>query len=231
MTNPFAIELKQRILHISEVCKEIMPVPAEAILFGMGMDKLPVLFSVRDTVSPNTMIWDRIIGQGLRLIKTAIDFILHYKDQSHYPTEFVIISNNTSEWLKLSENELGVWSKNECIAVVPFWDKVADQVIFALSGWCVASRGTKMPLLVFIDGFENILRMGEEAQHNLQAVMSYGRKRNIYIIATANSKSRELLSRWLEFFQAEMYGQEQLEYFEMSDHKKSVIFWTPEVGI
>jgi hypothetical protein len=227
----FAIEIYKKMPHLKEVCSKFSPFPPNSIMFGVAKDELPVMFDIEPRGSANTMVWDRVVGQGLRLIKVAIEFILMYMDKKSRHTEFVILSNNTREWLKLAESELGVWSKNECIGVVPFWDVVADQVIFALSGWCVAERGTKKPVIVFIDGFENVLRMGDKFQHNLKAILTYGRKFGVFVIASARSENRQDLSTWLDFFQAEIYGQGELEWFEMEENKKSILFWTPETTI
>ncbi len=225
-----AIEIRKETPDIGAVCKKIGPIPGNAILVGVATDGLPVMFDIDPKGSSHTMVWDRVVGQGLRLIKTAIEYIMRYKNDKRY-TEFVILSNNTREWLKLADHELGTWSRNECVGVVPFWDVVADQVIFALSGWCVAERGTKKPVIVFIDGFENVLKMGDKFQHNLKAILTYGRKYGVFVIASAKSEHRQGLSGWLDFFQAEIYGQPQIEWFEMAEDRKSVFFWTPETTI
>lgn len=217
------------VISLEKLCESILPLPKDSVLIGMERDGLPVLYSVRSKESPNLIVWDRIIGQGIRLIKVAIEFILRYKTGHH--TEFVVMSNRTKEWAKLSENGIGVWNRNECIAIVPFWDVVADQVLFALAGWIHERRPVKYPVILFIDGLENADRMGEDSKEWLRSIMLLGRKENIYVVACAQSKNRNELSHWFECFQAEAFGQDKVQWLELDRDKNTILFFTPDTVI
>lgn len=223
------LEVYDSVPSLQKVCKGILPIPSEAVLLGMATDEKPVLFNVQE--SYNLLVWDRIIGQGICLIKTAVEFIMHYKDQTHFRTEFVILSNNTSEWIKLSESGLGVWDKDACIAVVPFWDRVADQVLFALSEWSQGARGTKEPVILFIDGLENVLKMSDNSKECLKKTLSSGRKKSIFVVGTARSENKESLKEWMQWFKAEMFGQEARHWFYMDENGNSVFFFAPTTVI
>jgi hypothetical protein len=222
------IILAPTVINITALCEKILPLPKHTVLFGMAETK-PVLFNVVKNDSPNTIVWDRIAGQGLRLIKTAIEFILRFYEGNR--VEFVIMSNHTKEWSRLNDDGLGVWNSNECVAVVPFWDKVADQLLFGLSKWVQEKSLVKSPVILFIDGMENVDRMGEGSQLWLRHVMLYGRKQNIYVIGCARSENRETLTHWLEGFQAEIYGHEKIEWFEMDEQHDTILFFTPNTSI
>ena len=211
---------------ISTLCKEIGVLPGGAVLVGMATDELPVLFNISNTNTPNIVVWDGLVGQGLKLIKTMIEFILGYK--RGFKTEFIIMSNNSNEWRGLSEHGLGVWDKDACIAIVPFWDSVSDQVLFALSGWISGiRRGTKSPIILFIDGLENIDKMSKESRGYFEQILLFGREKNIFVVATAKSGSREKLARWFEYFTSEIYGQDSLYWFEMNKRNEHIVFFAP----
>lgn len=225
-----SIRLTGYVPTLAEVCKEIVPLPEQAIVFGVGRDGLPVLYNICDPQSKNIVVWDRTMGQGLLLIKVAIEYILRYKSEAAFKTEFVIISNHTDEWKKLGEHELGVWNKNECIAVVPFWDNVSSKVLFALSGWCYGRQAdTRSPVILFIDGLENVLDMSDDDQHNLRYVMQYGQRKNIYIVGTAQSKNRTKLVGWLDGFQREIVGQKDERWFMIEERGDQLLFCAPIV--
>ena len=213
---------------VVEIVKRIVPLPKGSILFGMATDGYPVLFNAQAHDSPNVMVWDRMPGQGLRLIKVAIEFLTRHNPKDH--TEFIIFSNHTKEWGKLNENNLGMWNTNECVAIVPFWDIVADQVLFALAGWISKKKATKSPTILFIDGFENICRMGEESQRWLRYIMLCGRVHNIYVVGTASAQSRESMVAWMDCFHMEIFGQDLKPWLRM-EKKEPVLFYTPETSI
>lgn len=220
----------QVIKTLAEVCEKILPLPKDSVLLGMGRDGLPVLFNVSNKQSPNVIVWDRIVGQGIRMIKVAIEFILRHKTGLH--TEFVVISNRTKEWSKLTENELGVWNNNECVAVVPFWDVVCDQVLWGLAGWIHKEDAVKSPVVLFIDGLENVSRIGKDSQNWLRYITSCGRSKNIYVIACAESRNRESLAQWFDCFDAEVYGDpDKLNWLELDSEHKTILFFTPETTI
>lgn len=217
--------LQFHILSMRELCEKILPISNKAILLGMAVDELPVLLDIESSTSPNILVYDRLEGQGLRLIKTAIEYILKYKKGTK--TEFVIISNHSSEWEKLNENGLGIWNKNECIAIVPFWDEVTGQVLKALSEWIDWDGNVKSPLILFIDDLSNLKSLSVQSRKNLRDVLLRGRGRKIHVIGTVSSNKKEDVREWVGGFQSEMYGQSALEFIEMEEFGESVVFWTP----
>jgi hypothetical protein len=214
---------------LSEIYKYFAPFPSEAVLFGVCQDESPFLFSVDNIVyeSPNVMIWGKIIGQGIRVIKTSVEFILRYKNQKRDRTEVVIISNNVKEWERLQNSDLGVGKTKECVAVVPFWHGITEQIIVSLNQW-IEQREAKNPLVLFIDGFEGVLEMSEKSTESLASLMVNGRRKNIYVIGTAKIESRPILREWMNKFQEEIFGADILEFFETKD---GLVFWTPETEI
>ena len=227
MTNITKLEDKP-VISITQLCEMILPLPKNSVLFGMA-EKKPILFNANSEESPNTIVWDRLAGQGLRLIKTAIEFILRYHIGRR--VEFVVMSNHTKEWSRLNENGLGVWSKNECVAIVPFWDIVSDQILFGMAKWVQEADRTNSPVILFVDGLENLDRMSRESQNWFHYICVYGRKKHIYVIGTAKSESRVGLIRWTEGFQAEIFGHNKIEWFEMDEKHDTTVFFTPNTSI
>lgn len=213
---------------IDEIYKIVCPLPNDSILFGMATDNMPVLMSTHADKGANVIVWDRVVGQGLNLVKCAIEFILRYKTGDR--TEFVVFSNKTKEWAQLSNCELGVWNKNECIAIIPYWDIVADQILFSLAEWVHRTRALK-PVVLFFDDFDNITRMGADSQQWLRYIMEYGKKKNIYVVGTTKSENRDSILKWMDCFQAQIFGENKSYWFEMDKKRKSVRFFTPRTTI
>ncbi len=205
------------VMSISELCKEILPLPKNAVLLGMAHDK-PVLIDVYN--AKNIIIWDKAEGQGILVLKTAIEYIVKYKLGNR--VEFLVVSNRTKDWEKLSENELGVWNENECVAVVPFWHIVADQVFKALAEWSKKSK-TRIPVILFVDGIENVDRMSEESVVAFKEILAWGSKNNIYVIATSHSSN----NGWESYFCVDIFGTSPIHWFETN----KVLFYAPKTEI
>lgn len=222
---------KVKIEMLSAICKELR-IPDFAVVMGMADDGYPILLDVSISgAQRNVVIWDKVVGQGLNILKTAIEFITRYKKQKSFRTEFVVLSNSSLEWEGLDKNSMGVWDKNACIAVVPFKDHVAEQVMRALAGWCYERRVVREPVILFIDGLENIQNMSKVSQENFEYVLHYGNKRGIFVIATVQSENRESVMNWLSGFQAEVFGRTELRWFEIYEKRDLVVFYAPYTEI
>ena len=217
MTNE--IRIYSDVETISQVCRKILPMPRNSVLFGMGEDDLPILLDVSRSSSSNTLIWEDSLGQGSGVIKTAIEFVLRYKEDA---TEFVVISNNIKEWESTREN-----TGKECVAITPFWDIVSDKLIDALAEWCERGRHSKHGIVLFVDGLENTGKMWSKVKDNLRFVLENGRKHGIYVVATASAKNKEDVEEWIEMFQAQAFGQKSVRWFEMDKNHGEVLFFAP----
>lgn len=212
-----------KIESIKDVCNKILPLNGGWVLFGMSSDN-PILYNVWDIKTPNTVIWDASEGQGINIIKTAIEFILKYKTGGRM--EFLVISDNTHEWDALGRSGLGVWSESECIAIVPFKHGITKQVFDALGLW-LKNRDARYPILIFLDGIECLDTLAEDVKENIRYVLSKGRQKSVYVVGTAKYENRENLSRWLDFFQSEIYGMNEPRWFEMDKAHKNIVFFAP----
>lgn len=216
---------------IASVYDKFSPLPEEAVIIGVcSEDQLPVIFNVSDTTSPNMIVWENIKNQGIKIIKTSIEFIMRYKNQSLYRTEFIIISDNMGEWVSLNEHGLGVGQKDECVAVLPFHSTVVSNIIHCLEQWTHDYTGAKKPIFLFIDGFEKVLDMDYETSQSLAWLMLRGRKKNIYVVGTSKIENRSKIKNWVGRFGVEIFGIDNL-LFQMKEGDGSIFFWCPTTTI
>lgn len=212
---------------LSEVCEEILPIPNFSVLIGMAEDHLPILLDVSNPKSPNLIVWDSVMGQGIGIIRTAIGFVSRYRKQNK--TEFVVISDRIEDFSELNENGLGTFSNNECVAVVPFWSEISEKVIFGLSEWCSSGRVSRNGIILFVDGIENLEGMSNEVRREFIEVVLRGRRHGIFTIVTAKMEDKERLSAWIGMFQKEIFGMENMSWFDVRDGKSVIMFFVPKI--
>lgn len=216
---------------LKSIYTQFKPFPEEAVIFGVcEKDCLPVMFNAADASSPNIIVWENIKNQGIKIVKTAIEFILRYKRQSLYRTEFIIISDNMSQWSSLEKHGLGVGQKDECVAILPFHSTVVDNIITCLEQFANDYHGAKKPVFLFIDGFEKVLDMEPTTLKSLAWLMVNGRKKNIYVVGTSKITNRSKIKNWVSRFGLEIFGVDNL-LFQMKEGDGHIFFWCPTTTI
>lgn len=228
MTNN--IILYKDIETLKQAVEKVAPLAEEYVVLGFAEDHNPVYFDITNAKTPNLIIWDKIVGQGLLVIKTAIDYILRFRRGSEI--EFIIVSNNMREWKNLCGRGFGVWSQKECIAILPFSEEnLLKQVFYGLALWCYEKRNPKHPTMVFIDGIENLQGLDVETKENIRYILEYGRAKGVYVVGTADSQKRDTLYNWIESFQGEISGLQNIRWFEAREKGRFFNFFAPITGI
>lgn len=216
---------------LKSIFTQFKPFPEEAVIFGVcAEDQLPVMFDVSDSHTPNIIVWENIKNQGMNIIKTAVEFILRYKRQSLYRTEFIIISDNMSQWSSLEKHGLGVGQKDECVAILPFHSTVVDNIITLLEQFANDYHGAKKPVFLFVDGFEKVLNMEHTTLNSLAWLMVNGRNKNIYVVGTSKIENRPKIKNWVSRFGLEIFGIDNL-LFQMKEGDGDIFFWCPTTTI
>lgn len=205
--------------------------PPHALLLGVAKDG-PVLFNPHTSASPNIMIWDRTPKQGLRILKVVADYILHF--HSGHRIEFLVLTRFPEDWGELNEYGMGTSGATSCIGIIPFSSSVASKVVSALRSWMTDRNIAKNPIIILIDGLENVNKMGRTFQDDFMSILFEGRDKNIYTIGTSKGKYADEIKAWLRGFQHYILGSDVENVFEMLEHKGTaeeymLRFSTPDV--
>lgn len=210
---------------LEEAIKKVEPLDERCVVLGFAEDQNPVYLDVTDPVSSDILIWEDIVGQGMLIVKTAIEYIIQRQKNS---IEFIFVSKKPS--LK-NLNEVKSSFGN---AMVPFLgDKTSgfSWILFALTEWHKAKE-RHSPVVLFIDGIENLITLNEEDATNMRFILKHGREKGIYVVGTVDRNTNVDLSDWLGFFQGQIFGTRKLHWFETTTKSyKRINFFAPITGI
>jgi len=116
-----------------------------------------------------------------------------------------------------------------CIGIIPFQSELAEQVIRGLSRWINENHNfSKDPVIVFVDGLENLNQLSESFKQDFRYILLQGHKKNVYVIGTSSKDDFSQVHNWLEGFQMEIYGCTLEHLFEYERDSKKIYFLTPE---
>lgn len=207
---------------VKDVLNEIGPLPYEVVFMGMAEDGQPMMFDTRGMfgTSPNILIWN---GET-SFLKMVAEFILNY--QSKDEIEFIVFTNNTEEWEFLAR-ESNFQKNTPCIGVIPFWDKLADQILLALAGWVNQGLKPNHSIIVLIEGVENILKMSLDARQNFHYVFVKGKDRRVFAIGTV-PKDTDLRGMNDLFYSVEF--NDETNRYEFPEGENTVQVWIPRTG-
>lgn len=222
-----ALEISRR-LSLREFVKEIGKLPGKSVLFGVAKDGQPVLLNVDDSQASNVVIWNKLAKQGLRILKVVAEYLfLHHKREDGI--EFVVFTTHPDDWGDLNGYGFGSNSKTACIGIIPFHSQLAEVVMGGLARWTHENhRASKSPVIILIDGLENIEKNSDEFKFHLHYILFSGRTKHIYTVGTSNKNHFHKVQEWLDGFQREIYGSDVEDVFEYVEGKESLYFYTPK---
>lgn len=191
--------------------------PQEAILLGMAEDGLPVLFNITSPDSPNIMIWDKSPKQGLRILKTIAEYILNSHRGNR--VEFLVLTRFPEDWGNLEKYGMGYSGDTSCIGIIPFYSDLAGRFVESLCSWITDKNIAKNPIILLIDGMENVNRMEDKFQECLIRILFTGRPKNMYVVGTSKMKYFDEIKFWLRGFQHDIHGSDVENVFQMLENK------------
>jgi hypothetical protein len=151
-----------------EYLREINPLPDEAILLGMCDDRLPLLFNT-GSYEPSQPL---AIQAGEKILRNAYA-------SKHNTVETVVLSNT---W----KPETGQHSE--------FYKQTTGDLILSLVSWAYGNTKHNNAVLLLVDGLENMDTLDFEVQQNFRWLLSRGRKRGAFVIASFRKTSQFLES-------------------------------------
>lgn len=213
---------------LSRVLNFVGLLPKEGVFMGVATDQLPVLLNAHSIEPCNIVVWDKLVKQGLRILKVIAEYIFSHRKNSEM-IEFVVLTRYPEDWGELNKYGMGISGKTSCIGIIPFYSEIADQVVHGLATWINERHGaSKSPVIVLIDGLNNIQDMQEDFKLDLRYILLEGHKKNVYTVATASKKDFAKVQYWLEGFHLEIYGCTVEHLFEYECEKEKIYFITPE---
>jgi hypothetical protein len=219
---------------LKSVVNTIGHLPGHAIMIGMD-GEIPVLWNVRDTTAPNIIVWDKLARQSLNILKVIAEYIFSHHARIGYKAEgveFVVLTLYPEDWGELNKYGMGMMGKTSCIGIIPFFSELADKLMDGLARWAnERHNSSKQPVVVLVDGIENVNKMGEEFQNHFRFLLDMGRRKNVYVVATSSKKNFHQVQDWLDGFQREIYGMDVEDEFELVEGKTNIIFYTPRTEL
>lgn len=233
MSNTNAITLSNRIikavkrLSLREFVKSMDYLPGKSVLFGIATDGAPVLLNVNDSKASNVIVWNKLARQGLRILKVIAEYLFLHHDRKD-GIEFVVFTNRPNDWGDLNMYGYGSNSKTACIGIIPFHSQLAEIVMEGLARWAHENhKASKSPVILLIDGMENIEKNSDDFKFHLRGILMMGRTKHIYTVGTSHKSHFRKVQEWLDGFQREIYGCDVEDVFEYVEGKESLIFYTP----
>jgi hypothetical protein len=165
---------------LKSIVQWIRPIPSYAVLLGVAKDGLPILFNARDKKAPNIIIWDKLARQSLHILKVISEYLFwHHKNADG--VEFIVLTLHPEDYGELNQYGMGLMSKTACIGIIPFNSEVAETVIEGLATWTHEKHeSSKRPVIILIDGLENVSKMSENFQNHFRYLLDMGRRKHVY---------------------------------------------------
>jgi hypothetical protein len=221
---------------LRRVMESLSPIPGHAVVFGISNgDGLPVYLNAQDTSAPNIVVWDKLARQSVQILKVIAEYLFQYHAKVGFNAkgiEFVVLTLYPEDWGELNKYGMGMMGKTSCIGIIPFYSDLAEKVIEGLAKWVhERHNSSKQPVIILVDGLENIEKMSESFKNHFRYLLDLGRTKNVYIIGTSSKNKFAVIQKWLDGFQREIYGMDVSDEFEYVLGKDTLIFYTPRTEL
>lgn len=181
---------------LSNVLREYIPLPHEALFLGVANDGLPVLLNLRDPVpGPVLVAGDSHSGKTklLKIIARAID-------QGHNSEDirFAVVTENIKDW------EGNDQSAN-CEGILSFNQPLTTNYLDSLVDWAHNNKHDKEYILLLVDGLEALT--ADKGIHQVfRWLLLRGPARRIWPIITLDAAHSLTVNQWLGSFRTRLCG-------------------------
>ena len=211
---------------LSEVVERNNPFPKNGVIFGVAENGKPMAFDAYSTKSPNIIVWNKLVGQGLKILKVIAEFIFRYRTKTQM--EFIVLTTFPEEWGDLNNYGMGMNDETSCIGVIPLYSDLANKILYGLARWASEPhQETNHPIILLIDGMENLTKVSQEFCDHFRCVLQIGRKKNVFVVGTSDKKHFKKVQDWLDGFQQEIYGSDAVDLFNIMVRKEVIYFIAP----
>lgn len=222
-------------MSLKQLVDDFCPMPGDAVVLGIMNERglpFPVLWDLKGKESKNIVIWDNLAKQGLSILKTIAEYVFRYHKDCGYKgsnVEFLVLTLYSEDWGELNQYGMGMGGNTSCIGIIPFASKLAETVIRGLAHWShEPHQHAKQPVILIIDGLENLEKMSDNFKYDLRYILYHGHKKNVFVIGTARKNNFHKVQAWLDGFQAEIRGRDFEGEFDIVEGKDLVTFYSVE---
>lgn len=182
---------------LKDVLKEIGPFPKEALFLGVADDNKPVLLNLWDpTPGPVLVVGDSVAAKT-DFLKAIVHFIVDtYQSRE---VQFGVITSDPLEWDDQADFP-------HCAGIFSMAHKRATDFIQALTIWAEMTVTDRQPILLLIDGLDDLIYWDGMLSRDLQKILLYGPAKNIWPIVTVNLESFQSANAWLKYFRTRVFG-------------------------
>ncbi len=187
----------ETVLPLADPLQVFASLPAEALLFGLASDGLPLLLNLRDP-QPGSILLIGDQGCGKTdFLKTLVRATRRLMPPG--AVQFTVLTNFAEEWYDLlpAEALLGVWEVDQPLAA-----GLLSQLEERLN-----SPVENQPIILLFDGLDAVQQLPATAQSSLANLLMHGPHALIWPVVTVNASLALELSYWLSFFRTRLYGQ------------------------
>jgi hypothetical protein len=184
---------------LPDILDKLGPIPADALLFGIAVDGLPLMLNLHDkNAGPLLVLADR--GSG----KTAfLQFLARVAQRLMVPgtARYAVLTDFPEEWRTFE-------GAAQCLGVSPAYDESAEALLFELARQ-VEAAGPARPgaaTLLLFDGLDAVLQMDGAAQQNLRYLLEWGPRAGVWPIISLNAAGAVRMPDWLSCFRTRIYG-------------------------
>ena len=181
---------------LSETLEQISSLPADALLFGIAADGMPLLLQLRDP-RPGSVL---VLGEKGSGKTEFLQVMLRSAQRLSAPseTQFAVLTAHPADFDDFVPNNrfLGVW---------PSYSDDATEMLYQLA-WRVQNPVPTQPVVLMLDGLECILQMDQAAQENLAYILAFGPQSLVWPVVSLNSEMALKLSGWLSYFETRIFG-------------------------
>jgi hypothetical protein len=177
---------------LPEILEEYLPLPRNAVFFGVAQDGLPLLLDLGNAAVGSLLVIGDAGSGKTHLLRTVAHALVYAKDAATF--RFVVITPRVEEWEDLRQ-------ASHCDGVFAASASKAADVIYALAARAHADRehepstplagqGSPTPTagkgftLLLLDDLSLVQNLEYEIRLHLQWLLGRGPKRRIWTVAT-----------------------------------------------
>ncbi len=177
--------------------QSVFPRVQGGLQLGVAENDRPVVFDLYDpTPGPLLVAGDGGCGKTTFLQSLAIgsDF------QDPGEILFGVLTPFPEEWaeLKVLSNCLGIW---------PAYHLVARHFLAQLVSWAGVLPGTRQVVMILVDSLDLLIANGFHDQNDLRWLLTYGPRRQVWPVVSANFGRLPHPEIWLDYFHTRILGQ------------------------
>jgi hypothetical protein len=182
---------------LAETLERLTRKPADALLFGVAADGMPLYLHLRDP-RPGPILLTGQKGSGkTRFLKTIVRAAERFSSSpmacfaalTDYPADFDDITD--------AQSLMGVWEA---------FQPESAQMLSKLADRVERPSRNSSPILLLIDGLESVLQMSAEAQEDLAYIFTHGPGTLVWPVVTVNAEIAVMLPEWLSYFRTRIFG-------------------------